>query len=72
LLLEKVLEEIDGDLVERVIPALLQASKFSNLQQKQGAMDIAKMLGVNNSPAHVRASFAYRKSSILLDRAGAF
>jgi hypothetical protein len=64
-LLSRYQARIDPVLAELVVPALLQASKFSTQLWKQQAIAIAETVGITDLPDHVRAYFAYRKSLIL-------
>jgi tetratricopeptide (TPR) repeat protein len=64
-LLDRHQSNIDSQLAAQIIPALLQASKFSTQDWKLQAIAMAEKMGASQLEAHVRAYFAYRKSLIL-------
>jgi tetratricopeptide (TPR) repeat protein len=57
---------VDFLLAEQVVPALLQASKFSDQPWKRRAIELIELMPWSSLASHVRAYFAYRKSLILL------
>jgi hypothetical protein len=64
-LLHQYHKRVDTDLAARIIPALLQASKFSDQQWKRRAITIVELIRPPSLARHICAYFAYRKSLVL-------